>query len=196
MWVCAWWRCFTWTGFNLSKYCYRSNRFLFIFSSCELYINKTLMSAVCGLPTVEFGFTFVASDKWPKVKLMVPAVKMYLFNKYEHLQTEWWSVLILIVDLVCSGTNALISSFGFSHFAFMNQTCSIFCQYRSHRLFSVKLTWCLSSFSLILSGRHRCVWAPLPAVMETLNIDAVIIQGHVDTQASVCKIGLAFDVNW
>ncbi|KAL7396000.1 hypothetical protein ABVT39_026963 [Epinephelus coioides] len=30
----------------------------------------------------------------------------------------------------------------------------------------------------------------LLAVMETLNTDAVIIQGHVDTQASVCKIGL------
>lgn len=35
----------------------------------------------------------------------------------------------------------------------------------------------------------------LPAGMETLNIDAVIIQGHVDTQASVCKIAISFDVN-
>lgn len=27
--------------------------------------------------------------------------------------------------------------------------------------------------------------------METLNIDAAIIQGHVDTRGRVCKIGLS-----
>lgn len=36
---------------------------------------------------------------------------------------------------------------------------------------------------------------PLLSVMETLNIDGVIIQGHVDKQARVCKIGLHSDVN-
>lgn len=37
---------------------------------------------------------------------------------------------------------------------------------------------------------------PLQVVMEVLNIDVFIIQGHVDMQVCVCKTGSSFVENW
>lgn len=59
-------------------------------------------------------------------------------------------------------------------------TCKLF----SHEIIcNVVLEQLFLSSSQDAVAASEAVSSPLPAVMETLNTDAVIIQGHVDTRA-------------
>lgn len=137
-------------------------------------------------------------------------VQSFCLSVYQLNMKSGKMIPVFNFDSICSETNTLISSVSFflfcSHESNMQHRLSISPSIKieknnmeaffSHEIiYNVVFEQLFSRPSQDAAAASETASSPLLALMETLNIDAVIIQGHVDTRAYVCKIVLSFDVN-